>query len=120
MTDRKGRTNRQRFPYRKDKQGRHLCRVCGSVLTGRKTSFCGPRCLRDFFMKTDWERVRNVIWIRDGGMCMKCGKKMLKTKDKWHVDHIVPITKGGAEWDLDNLELSCAKCNLKKGAKTDD
>ena len=116
MSDRKGRSNRQRFPYRKDQEGNPRCRVCGVSLTGRKTSFCGPRCLRDFFMNTDWQRVRKVIRERDGHRCMKCGKKIGRGQD-WHIDHIIPISKGGAEWDMNNLELSCAPCNLSKGAK---
>jgi len=68
-------------------------------------------------MQTDWNRVRIVIYHRDGGTCMKCGVKL--SKKYFHVDHIVPLSRGGAEWDLDNLELSCPACNLTKGAKVD-
>lgn len=46
---------------------------------------------------------------------MKCGKTV--PKGNFHVDHIVPLAANGAEWDLNNLELSCPECNLKKGAK---
>jgi 5-methylcytosine-specific restriction endonuclease McrA len=66
-------------------------------------------------MKTDWQRVRRVIYERDGGICMKCNKKV--PKDDFHVDHIDPICNGGDEWDLGNLELSCPKCNLSKGGR---
>jgi len=66
-------------------------------------------------MLTDWNRVRQVIWCRDGGVCMKCGKSLYP--DDFHVDHIIPVSKGGEEWDLSNLELSCPECNLTKGAK---
>ena len=57
---------------------------------------------------------------------MKCGKEIrhemnergfFTHSDDYHIDHIIPISKGGSEWDLDNLELSCPTCNLKKGAK---
>ena len=113
--DRNGVMNHQRFPNRKNEAGESLCRTCGRVLTGRRTSFCGHRCLRDFFMQTDWQRVREVIYTRDGGICMKCGKRV--SKDEYHVDHIIPISKNGDEWKLENLELSCQKCNLSKGAK---
>ncbi len=67
-------------------------------------------------MLTDWERVRRVIFERDGGICMKCGESA--KKDSFHVDHIIPISRGGDEWALENLELSHPKCNLSKGAKT--
>jgi 5-methylcytosine-specific restriction endonuclease McrA len=68
-------------------------------------------------MRTDWDRVRLVVWYRDGGKCMKCGKRLLP--NNFHVDHIIPISKGGDEWDLSNLELSCPSCNLSKGIKYD-
>lgn len=112
---RSGKTNGHRFPSRKNKDGKRLCRMCSGVMTGRKTSFCGRRCLRDFWMGTDWSRVRRVIYERDGHICMKCGKGV--KIDHFHVDHIIPISKGGDEWELSNLELSCPECNLKKGAK---
>lgn len=66
-------------------------------------------------MLTDWNRVRRVIYERDGGICMNCGKPV--KPDNFHVDHIDPICNGGAEWLLSNLELNCQKCNLSKGGK---
>lgn len=115
---RSGESNYDRFPTRRDENGVWHCRVCGAPLDGRKQSFCGPRCLRDFFMLTRWDRVRRVIYARDGGVCMKCGKAV--TEDDFHVDHIIPLAAGGDEWDLGNLELSCQECNLRKGVKLED
>lgn len=115
MSDRKGVSNIHRFPKRKDAGGRNLCRVCGQLTIDNSHTFCGPRCLRDFFMQTDWQRVRAVIYVRDGGVCMKCGKKV--TRKNFHVDHIVPLAIGGDEWELANLELTCPSCNMQKGAK---
>jgi 5-methylcytosine-specific restriction endonuclease McrA len=115
MADRAGTPNFVRFPYRYDDEGYPLCRVCGIKLDNKRRTFCSPRCVRDFKMLTDWERIRRVIYERDGGICMKCGEKV--SKDDFHVDHIIPICAGGSEWDLNNLELSCPPCNLTKGAK---
>lgn len=33
------------------------------------------------------------------------------------VDHIVPISRGGQPYELENLQLLHMKCNRKKGAK---
>ena len=33
------------------------------------------------------------------------------------VDHIVPTSRGGAFYDLDNLQLTHMRCNRRKGAK---
>jgi len=83
-------------------------------------------------MQSDWERVRRVIWERDGGICMKCGKEIgeswqieaakrerrsIREYATYHVDHIIPIARGGDPWSLDILELSCPRCNLSKGAR---
>ena len=114
MSDRQGKWNTKRFPYRKNDNGENLCRICGKP-TKRNRTCCDVRCWRDFFMQTDWQRVRRVVYERDGGLCMKCGKKV--DKKSFHVDHIIPLSKGGPEWDLNNLELSCIKCNLEKGGK---
>jgi len=116
VSSRSGKKNHERFPHR-TRLGVHLCRYCGAPLTGRKTSFCGQECLRDFFMQTDWKRVRAVVYERDGHICMICGKYV--KKDAFHVDHIRPISKGGAEFALENLRLTCGSCNLSKSAKYD-
>lgn len=38
---------------------------------------------------------------------------------RFHVDHKVPISKGGTS-DRHNLQLTCARCNLRKGARSDE
>ena len=115
MSNRKGQSNQKRFPRRKDSAGRTLCRFCSHRTMSNRHTFCGPRCLRDFFMQTDWERVRKVVYVRDGGICMKCGRRV--NSRSFHVDHIVPLVHGGDEWSLDNLELACRECNLQKGSR---
>lgn len=46
--------------------------------------------------------------------CFYCGCSI--DKDNMHIDHYVPLSKGGAHSE-DNLVASCATCNLQKGAK---
>jgi 5-methylcytosine-specific restriction endonuclease McrA len=36
------------------------------------------------------------------------------------VDHIVPRARGGAMYDLDNLQLTHSQCNRKKGVRMDE
>lgn len=38
---------------------------------------------------------------------------------KYHIDHIVPISKGGMNVDS-NVQLTCVSCNLKKSNKLDE
>jgi 5-methylcytosine-specific restriction endonuclease McrA len=46
--------------------------------------------------------------------CYLCGKAI--SNGERHVDHIVPLAKGG-EHSARNLAIACAKCNLSKNAK---
>jgi 5-methylcytosine-specific restriction endonuclease McrA len=48
------------------------------------------------------------------GKCAVC-KKSLK-KVGFHLDHIVPLSRGGANADR-NIQLTCPTCNIKKGGK---
>jgi 5-methylcytosine-specific restriction endonuclease McrA len=51
------------------------------------------------------------ILDRDDYTCQYCG--MPAPKVKLHVDHIIPVSKGGGNVD-DNLVTSCTDCNLGK------
>lgn len=48
------------------------------------------------------------------GRCAACGISLLAAKP--HLDHITPLSKGGAHEDA-NLQLLCWKCNQQKHSK---
>tara|TARA_B110000114_G_C14777711_1_gene271461 strand:- start:27 stop:497 length:471 start_codon:yes stop_codon:yes gene_type:complete len=56
--------------------------------------------------------VQREVYERDGGKCMQCG-----SVENLHFDHIIPFSKGGSSKTASNIQLLCAKHNLKKGAK---
>lgn len=56
---------------------------------------------------------RKLVYERDGGKCHLCGKKVGK---HWHLDHIVPLARGG-EHSYKNVAVAHAKCNGSKGVK---
>lgn len=56
------------------------------------------------------QNVKTAVWQRDGGQCVECG-----ATDYLEFDHIIPHAKGGAS-TVDNVQLLCRRCNLKKGA----
>ena len=58
---------------------------------------------------------RNSIFERCEGKCAYCAGQLLYN-DPWHIDHIVPLAKGGSN-DESNLTLACALCNVKKRDK---
>jgi 5-methylcytosine-specific restriction endonuclease McrA len=62
-----------------------------------------------------WESIDRVeIYNRDGGLCRYCG--LAVTEKGWHMDHIVPVAKGGPHIKS-NVCVSCPGCNLKKSTK---
>lgn len=58
---------------------------------------------------------RAEIVERDQSTCYLCGRIEL-TDEEIHLDHVVPLARGGAH-TRDNVRVSCATCNLKKGAR---
>lgn len=61
-----------------------------------------------------------------GWRCQRCGVALSVTVESGraalssptfpHVDHIVPVARGGAN-DPSNYQALCARCNKSKGAK---
>ncbi len=59
--------------------------------------------------------LRRRVMERDGYTCRLCGRYM-PDGDGIHIDHIVPVSKGGKTVPS-NLRVLCAKCNLGKQPK---
>lgn len=78
---------------------RNAARICGYRSDrGKEPSRNGP--------------LRSSLLLRQGGVCVGCG-----TSDgPWHLDHILPVCRGG-ETVIENLQVLCATCNLRKGGK---
>jgi 5-methylcytosine-specific restriction endonuclease McrA len=58
-----------------------------------------------------WKDIRLRVLARDGYVCYICGGEATQ------VDHVIPRTKMGDMWDMDNLAAVCRTCNIKKGDK---
>jgi 5-methylcytosine-specific restriction endonuclease McrA len=56
---------------------------------------------------------REQVFKRDKGICGICGKKI---SGPWHVDHVIPIARGGRHVN-ENVQASHPLCNQKKGSK---
>ena len=61
--------------------------------------------------------LRYAVMQRDGFRCVLCGASA-QDGAKLHVDHVLPVSKGG-KTEISNLRTLCDRCNLGKGAKYD-
>ena len=74
--------------------------------------------------KTEWALARKRAIASKDPVCAICHLEIDLEAPPFHplaveVDHIIPRSRGGAIYDLDNLQLTHSKCNRKKGAKMD-
>lgn len=58
-----------------------------------------------------WGKVRKRALARDRYTCQKCGSK---ERTSLTVDHIVPVSRGGARYELGNLMTLCKSCHDDK------
>ena len=56
--------------------------------------------------------LRKEVFKRDNYTCKECGAKKSEGATL-HIDHIIPISKGGTD-ELSNLQTLCSDCNLNK------
>ena len=70
-----------------------------------------------------WQYWKLKAFERDKYACVKCGEKpickncfgeIVPDNSKLIGDHIVPIAIGGEEYELDNVQTLCIKCNKIK------
>lgn len=60
-----------------------------------------------------WAQLRERAFFEHGAKCYYCS-----APDPTHVDHQVPLSRGGSNHPL-NLVPCCQSCNLSKGSKLD-
>jgi hypothetical protein len=58
-----------------------------------------------------------ALFNQQSGVCPYCKAKLHKSgKNKYHSDHVMPLSKGGTN-DISNIQLLCPTCNLTKNNK---
>ena len=52
--------------------------------------------------------------------CVYCRRnlKALRKRNR-HIEHAIPVCKGGAKYDEENLRAACYRCNADKGTQTE-
>ena len=88
---------------------------CGKRLTGRKkrwaSQHCADRAYRLFaVLKGDNQVIREEVFERDQGFCVKCGVY----DEKWQADHVIEVCNGGGGCTIDNFQTLCLHCHKEK------
>ena len=61
------------------------------------------------------DSMRYDVMRRDGFRCVLCGRSA-QDGATLHVDHIIPLAKGGLS-EMSNLRTLCDRCNMGKSDK---
>jgi hypothetical protein len=121
----------------KGPNGRSLCRWCNLEVPARRLTFCSDWCVHEWRLRTDPGYLRDQVFERDRGICAICQVdtrqayselrrsrgsarlrllahwelKRLSRRSFWDADHILPVTEGGGECDLQNIRTLCLICH---------
>lgn len=57
--------------------------------------------------------ISRMLCLQDA-RCVYCGELL---SNGYHIDHKLPVSRGGKN-DIENLHLTCARCNLRKATLT--
>lgn len=104
----------------RNKDGRWFCAECEERYSLPAPSLQPPPTRLDAAAKERAKMTNGLrfeVLARDNFTCGICGRSPLKGDDvKLHVDHKMPISKGG-KTEMDNLWVLCRDCNLGKRDK---
>jgi len=100
--------NKERIEYKKEYSKKYRKTEKGKFVEKNKS-----HKRRTKYKKGDvsTEQLRKLI--KKSKYCYWCN---IKLDNNYHIDHYVPLSKGG-EHTISNLVISCPSCNLRKNAK---
>lgn len=67
----------------------------------------------------EWRKIRNIVLKSHQGSCYLCRfpvDRGMKGDFAPEVDHIIPVSRGGAPFALENLAVTHKACNRIKGS----
>jgi len=96
----------QAFNRYDEEAKRGLCRLCGSLSTGRKWHYCSDEHRELFELGVSWAHARNLVLERDNYRCVKCGKivyghyvnvdgdslKFINSDELANIHHVIPVS----------------------------
>ena len=95
--------------------GRCWCGTPKEMFASGRRSHCSEQHFQIWrnYIRRNWHAVRSEVLVRDYYTCQICGKYD-NTGTNLDVDHIIPKSLGGDEWDHNNLQVLCRICHAEK------
>ena len=62
-------------------------------------------------------RIKNQLFMSQKGKCFYCG--YTRRMRYLEIDHKYPVSRGGGD-EIENLQLLCTPCNMRKGIQSDE
>lgn len=95
--------------------------MCGNPVDDRRAAYCSAKCRQVAYGaigEYNWSSIRKRVLRRYGRSCVACGASAEEADIE--VDHIVPLSRGGAAHDERNLQPLCKSCHREKGLDATD
>lgn len=100
---------------------RNACFDCGRPTTGTRCPDCKAKRkkpkkkpeYRSYRGTKAHREMRERVWLRDGGICQRCGKPVHKD-EPWDLGHRV-AHKDGGEFVIENLQVEHVRGNRGGG-----
>lgn len=96
-------------PTPREVSRRYFASAKGKAMMRKTSATRRARKLDQFIEEVD----PTIVYQMHGGMCSIC--KEFVAEDDFHVDHVIPLAKGGMHGYI-NVQPAHSKCNLQKGA----
>jgi 5-methylcytosine-specific restriction endonuclease McrA len=86
--------------------GTRRCPRHPAIATLRQQPYQRPGA-HAFYGTMEWKQFRAQVLELRGKQCVRCGR----VTDSPHLDHVVPISAGGAPLDEQNVRVLCHNCH---------
>lgn len=85
----------------------YRCRWCGEKIPkGRRRTFCSDYCVHEYKIRSNYNYAREQVYIRDKGICAKCGVSTDALKSKLEQEAKMLEVKSGKNYMLIWRELA--------------
>jgi 5-methylcytosine-specific restriction endonuclease McrA len=74
----------------------------------RRREAAKDRLGRTVYKTKQWEQLRRQV-LFEQPLCAICGDRIIE-----EIDHIIPLSQGGAPYDRNNLRGLCRACHIKR------